>query len=417
MIVLINLNSYLGGGETLFVRMADYLHKVNIDYKLICLNNSYIFKDITKKGISQNVITISDDYKDFYYLNNKKREYIINYIISQTSSANKVNYVSFTMRDLYTMTQVTKRMENSTLTHLVLHYQDNLYVCQSILDKALKVLVGKEKFSRKNQILFNKSLLNELCKNNAIIPMSDLMVDFWNKRFSIKLKKDNVVALPTYDFDIEMPPIPINKHKIIWIGRIVDFKIPGLCVMLNFINNNPKYTLSVVGSGDMRSIRKYMNDNNIDTNRITFLGEVEYSQIGNLIKGHSIGYAMGTSIIEICRYGLPSIMALSTPKHQLFKRNICGGLYADCARGNVGDNLFAGESENNQMLLDEEVEKLENDFENSARRCYEYIKREYSFTENIQKYISIIKNSTRSDFSQLKIPYASPFRRFFKKYF
>jgi hypothetical protein len=42
MIVLINLNDYLGGGETLIVRIAEYLQQVKISFKLICLENSYI---------------------------------------------------------------------------------------------------------------------------------------------------------------------------------------------------------------------------------------------------------------------------------------------------------------------------------------------------------------------------------------
>jgi hypothetical protein len=192
--------------------------------------------------------------------------------------------------------------------------------------------------------------------------MSDLMVNFWNKEFSIKIKKENVVALPTYDFEEVMPQIPINNHKIIWIGRIVDFKIPALCVILNFINSNKKYSLSVVGSGNIKAVDKYINENRIDTCRIKFIGQVDYSKLGEIIKQHSIGYAVGTSLIEICRYGLPCIMGLSTPKHKLFKKNICGGLYADCIKGNVGDNLFAGEDEDNQMLIEDAISQLESNY-------------------------------------------------------
>jgi hypothetical protein len=180
---------------------------------------------------------------------------------------------------------------------------------------------------------------------------------------------------------------------------------------LNFIRTHIKYSLTIVGNGDVKAIEYYIEKNNIDRRRIHLVGQVDYSNLGEIIKNHSIGYAMGTSIIEICKYGLPSIMALSTPKHVPFKRNICGGLYADCVKGNVGDNLFAGESEDNQLLIDEVMNQLENSFEQSAQRCYDYIKKDYSFSKNIKDYFSIIENSTRTDFSDIQIPPVSPFRR------
>jgi glycosyltransferase involved in cell wall biosynthesis len=240
------------------------------------------------------------------------------------------------------------------------------------------------------------------------------MVKFWNKRFEICLTNDNVVALPTYDFPEEKPAIPQNNHKILFIGRIVDFKIPGLCVMLNYINRHKEYSLTVIGSGDKKNIDEYIDKNNIDTSRIEFIGQVDYSKLGDIIKQHSIGYAMGTSVIEICRYGLPAIMALSTPEHQLFKKDICGGLYANCVRGNVGDNLFAGESEDEQPLLEDIMAELEQNYEASASACYEYIKNDYDFTRNIERYLSIIDNAKPVDFSDVAIPNASLLRRYLR---
>ena len=34
-IILFNLNTYVGGGETLLVRYAEYLHSNNIDYAIL----------------------------------------------------------------------------------------------------------------------------------------------------------------------------------------------------------------------------------------------------------------------------------------------------------------------------------------------------------------------------------------------
>ncbi|WP_276878933.1 glycosyltransferase [Bacteroides heparinolyticus] len=416
MIILVNLNDYLGGGETLMVRMAEYLQKGSRQFYLICAENSYIRDDLEKKCIN-NIITVSNAIVDYYYNDNKERVALIKFLNSKLPENEECSFITFCMRDLYTISQLTKTRKKSKVVHLVLHYQENLYICQSLKDKIIKKLFGKELYSRREQIEFNNSLFNKLCENDAIIPMSDLMVKFWTKEFGINLSYDKVVALPTYDFSDKKPTILNNNHKVVFIGRIVDFKIPGLCVMLNFINKHKEYSLTVIGNGDKALIDKYIKKNNIDTSRIEFIGQVDYSKLGDVIKQHSIGYAMGTSVIEICRYGLPAIMALSAPTHQLFKRDICGGLYAGCVRGNVGDNLFAGESEDAQPLLESVMEELEKDYEKSAEVCYEYIKNNYDFTRNIEKYLSIIDNARITDFSDVIIPKASKLRHIVRKLF
>lgn len=410
MLVLINLNDYLGGGETLMVRMASFLNKSNIEFRAICTKDSYIRKDLEKNGVST-LATIDNGRADYYYLTSIERHALVEDILRVVSDCKEVSFITFCMRDLYTITQVAKQRKNCKVVHLVLHYQDNLYVCQSLRDKLVKKYTGKENYSRKEQIAFNNALFNRLCASNAIIPMSDLMVKFWNKKFNIELKTENVVALPTYDFPEEKPVIPENNHKIIFIGRIVDFKIPGLCVMLNYINHHPEYSLTIVGNGDMESINDYIEKNNIDKSRLNFIGQVDYSKLGDIIKEHSIGYAMGTSVIEICRYGLPAVMALSTPEHQLFKRDICGGVYANCVRGNVGDNLFAGENEEDQPLLEDAMAEIEDDYAKAAEACYEYIKSDYDFTKNINRYLEIVANAKITDFSDLNIPDCPTLRR------
>lgn len=416
MFVLINFNDYLGGGETLLLRMAVFLQKQSKPFVVLCSEGGYIHDDLKKNGIVS-YFTLDKKAINYFYNRGKQRKAVVEGIANHLPNAEEYSFVTFCMRDLYMVTKLSEQKQNSKVVHLVLHYQDNLYICQSILDKLIKKFTGKEHYSRKQQIQFNNNLFNRLCASDAIIPMSDLMVNFWNKEFNINLSSDNVVALPVYDFPDEKPKSPIYNHRVIFIGRIVDFKIPGLIVMLNFINKHKEYSLTVVGNGDKAAIDAYIHNNSIDTDRINFIGQVDYSHLGEIIRDHSIGYAMGTSLVEICKQGLPAIMALSTPHHQLFKRDICGGIYSDCVRGNVGDNLFAGESEDNQPLLVDTMAELETRYEESASACYEYIKSDYDLTTNINKYFSIIEKAKKTDFSDIKIPKASILRKLALKLF
>ena len=110
-------------------------------------------------------------------------------------------------------------------------------------------------------------------------------------------------------------------------------------------------------------------------------------------------------------------MALSTPEHQLFKRDICGGVYANCVRGNVGDNLFAGENEADQPLLEDAMAEIEADYAKAAEACYEYIRRDYDFTRNIKRYLDIVDKAAITDFSDLEIPKCPISRRIAYKIF
>lgn len=49
MIALINFNTYLGGGETLFVRLAEYFEKKCPELLLFYKSESYIESDIKKE--------------------------------------------------------------------------------------------------------------------------------------------------------------------------------------------------------------------------------------------------------------------------------------------------------------------------------------------------------------------------------
>lgn len=416
MIVLINLNSYLGGGETLMVRMAQFLSKTERVFCCVCARDGYIHKDLINNDI-RNCIALEKENIDYYYMNDDQRLSVLSKMKMALPASKEYTFVTFLMRDLYMVSQLTKEIPHSKVVHLVLHYQDNLYVSQSVKDKFVKRYFHKEKYSRKRQIAFNKMLFNKLCDNDAIIPMGDLMVNYWTKCFDIHLKSENVVSLPTADFPESIDFPKENNHKIIFIGRIVDFKIPALCVMLNYINRHKEYSLTVVGDGDMLFIDNYIEQHHIDRSRIHFIGQVDYNKLGNVIKEHSIGYAMGTSVIEICKQGLPAVMALSNPNHKLYERDICGGLYANCVRGNVGDNLFAGESQDDQPLLEDVMTQLENNYEASAKACYEYIKSDYGLTHNMNRYLEIIVKARSTDFSDVEIPHATCIRKFLFKHF
>ena len=55
-IVLLNFNEYLGGGETLMVRFSEYLKKKKINFLVFCPTNSYIHSDLQKKILTNHLL-------------------------------------------------------------------------------------------------------------------------------------------------------------------------------------------------------------------------------------------------------------------------------------------------------------------------------------------------------------------------
>ena len=405
-----NFNTYLGGGETLIVRWAEFLKNEGYDFRIFYKSGSYIDKDLRRIGIDKFNLCPIESSIDYYYLNNKERTKLREKISGHLIDCKDVCLVSLNSRELYTLTDLAKNNPHYHIAHLILHNQDNLYVCQSVIDKIILKLGGKRRFSRNKQIEFNKQLFNVICNQSIVIPQSELQACLLKNEFDINTEKEKVVPLPTCDFSKYTFEKRENNHRIIWIGRIVDFKLPALYTMLNFISKRKDYTLTIIGDGALDKVKSYIEANNIPHDNITFLGKVDYENLGSVIKQHSIGYAMGTSIIEIGKYGLPVIMALGSPDFELFNSDICGGLYSHQSRGNVGDTLFYLKHNDPIELVDDTINEIELDYDNSALTCYETLKDNFDNKRDFSLYMHWLAKANPI-MTNIRIPKASWLRR------
>ena len=405
-----NFNTYLGGGETLIVRMADYLRKENYDFRIFFACGSYIEKDLNRIGVEDKFLCPIKSSVAYYYLNDDERQMLREEIVGQLKGCDEVCLVSLNSRELYTLADLAKNNTRYRLAHLILHNHDNLYVCQSILDKVLLRLFCKRRFSRKKQINFNSNLYNIICNQSIVIPQSELQASLLRNEFNINTEKEKVVPLPACNFADYPFEAKKNNHRIIWIGRIVDFKLPALYVVLNFVSRRKDYALTVIGDGEMDLVKRYMKEKGISGDNITFLGKVEYSRLGDIIKTHSIGYAMGTSIVEIGKYGLPVIMALGSPDFKSFGSDICGGLYTHQSRGNVGDTLYYKKQKEPIVPIDDAIKEIESDYENAAKNCYETLRTNFDENTDFALYMKWLKMA-KSINANIEIPKASRLRR------
>ena len=73
MIALFNFNDYLGGGETIFTRWAEYLQKRKIECRLFYPAKSFIANELSRIGIKEESKCPYDGDVDYYYMTEAER--------------------------------------------------------------------------------------------------------------------------------------------------------------------------------------------------------------------------------------------------------------------------------------------------------------------------------------------------------
>lgn len=374
------------------VRFSEYLHRNGVEFLCVCAHDGYAHKDLLNKGIEARAILPIALAPDYFYRGPAGRRELVDAILSKVRGRS-VRFVSFCMRDLYAVRAACTELANATIIHLILHIQDDLYLGQTVAEKIVYRLTRRRCFGNSATINFNRQLLSEINGNRGLICMADLIAEVWHSNFGIDIPADRIIPLPSFVENSEDCVQENRGKKIIWIGRIVDFKTPALLAMIDFLASKDGYELTIIGDGDRSALIKRMKDQGINPNRINFLGEVPYSRLGEFIRGHSIGYAMGTSLIELARFRIPVVIALASFTHETFNRPICGGLFFDQPKGADGSELALRQEGEISTTIEDAINVIENEWNKVANNCYEYARSNYSVDNNFSEYLKIIESA------------------------
>ena len=396
MIVIIKFEAYLGGGETLVTRFAQYLREKGIPFFVFCKKDSYIHKTFLDSGLEEHYYHAVESDCNYYYLGKRQRECLLDEFQQYLPKTDEYKFITSAMRDTYIATDLCKTVRGS-VTHLILHNQDHRYVCRSLLD-----IIG-EKFGRgrgfhnKETMRCNRLIIERLNNNGA---PDYSKAECWYK----------IVSLPA--FRGSEPHYGENDNTILWIGRLVDFKFASLFSLLDFIRDNGTYHLTIVGDGDKEFLMDYVNANSIPMDRITMLGEVSYKELPRVISKYAIGYAAGTSIIEIAQQGKPVIMALQNNKTKKFKRDICGGVFYNTTKGNLGEDLCIVNEDEISTTVADAITEIEKDYRLASQKCFDYVNNEYNQEKNFGEYLKQVEAAPIYECKDIKVPYCSAVRRF-----
>lgn len=295
-IVLFNLNTYIGGGETLLTRYAMYLEVNSIDYLIVCAKSSYIgsfAQENNLKFINWPLVEDSLIYRREAV--GKVQDFFTNNLPKDVT----INFFTFCMRDYVNTSLVFKDLNfDAKIFHGVYHNQDYKYL-------------SSLSFTPQYYQIFFKDILRNLHSNNAVLFMnnhgflesigstnSDLTPNF--RPIPITLFDDEPVsseALSTSDI-----------NKVLCISRFAAFKIGAVVAFLRLARKNPNLSFTLVGHGPFEFVITFLV-RLWSLSNITLRTDVGPSQLKDIISQHDIGYAQGTSILEIAKLGKPVIIA------------------------------------------------------------------------------------------------------------
>tara|TARA_R110002167_G_scaffold3623_4_gene17661 strand:+ start:24090 stop:24857 length:768 start_codon:yes stop_codon:yes gene_type:complete len=118
-----------------------------------------------------------------------------------------------------------------------------------------------------------------------------------------------------------------SQIKIICISRFVDFKISAVLGIMRYAASSDNVKLIVIGHGILKFILDIWMFLRKPDN-IEILVDVLPNELGIYIDQSDIGFAQGTSILEISKRGLPVIIAPYSRLRDLFKSNFqCLGIF------------------------------------------------------------------------------------------
>ena len=290
-IVLYNLNTYIGGGETLLIRFALYLKKSNMPYVILCRKDSYIMDAARKYSLNMMLWPSKND--AFIYDKSDVEETIQS--LPQRLIKESI-FFSFCMRDLTNLLILSLHSElNFRVFHGVYHPYDFRY---------LSSLNSKWKLYQNNY----KSLLLKLHESRSVLFMNE-------KGFRSSIEVDATIKEPI------IHPIPISiersnafpkdtplEHVVICISRFTVGKIGAVISFLRLAKSSKHDRFILIGNGSfiwlVEAYRKFWKLKNLD-----LCTDVTPDDLKNQISRATIGYAQGTSILEIAKYHKPVLIA------------------------------------------------------------------------------------------------------------
>lgn len=404
MIVLFNLNRYVGGGEILTLRVAQYLHDHHIPYVLFTFKENCYLADQAKTR-NLNLLPWAVDEDSVAYMNEQERAKLVDKVKQLFIHDEILFPFTFCLRDLYNSLYIFTRFSKEKIRISTgIYHPEDVYYLSSL------------SWSKKSIIDFNRNVLNGFAEKNAVLfpNMNALTTSLGNHtKFNPKF-----IPLPI-PMPEQIPNRVLDKNRpirIVCISRFVEFKIAAVLAIVRFVRKNKGYELSLIGYGIYRFILTFYIKINGMKNVKIYSG-IGTDQLDKLIDQADIGYAQGTSILEIAKRGMPVVIAPYSNIPDIFNPNfLCMGVFGERNNFNFGDYRSNGGPES--VRIDETIKHVVADYSKYRELTVTHAKR-FSAELICKEIHDFIINSNYSNeqsmFNPPKAPYIKKVLRKFIK--
>lgn len=282
-------SSMTGGAEYLVVNTANLLCKAGLDIGVIDFKSGWVVNNITDPLI-----------KKKYLYKNKKIQLDENDILITTA-----NY-------MYKLDNYLLESNARVLFWVVQPYNIILGLPNIISGSKFFQILLSGYMNKKN--IEHKQNLKLILNKNAIISMDSECDRVLNYNYSLNYK----YYLPIFIDDNRFSQLnrlceENNTIKMVWLGRIdLDFKIHILKKLLLDLNlyrkdANVSLEFNIIGEGPgLESLKLFVNKN--IKFKINFLGELRGESLREILVQNDIGFAMGTSALEIAAKKIPTVL-------------------------------------------------------------------------------------------------------------
>lgn len=243
-----------------------------------------------------------------------------------------------------------------------------------------------------------KNYVSLLLRKNALSFMDQTNLDVTTKYLFYNNINAQYLPVPvTTAKNLRKYSNPVNISNYCWIGRLCDFKVYILVYTANKLASiakslNYNIIYHIVGDGPLRD---YV-ENNIQENdffKVVFQGAVPHSEIDEfLLEKIDVVTAMGTSVLEGAKLGIPSI--LLHPSYKPIKGDYQFRLLYQTLNYDLGHFISKKDYKRNNNSLEEIVLSIKDNYSIEADKCYNYFMENHSIDKVVDKFVLQAGKST-----------------------
>lgn len=365
-------SNILGGAELLMIRTANLLQENNIPSGVI-------------------------DYEDGWVINNIDNPNIVKRILARNRkiSLNDDDIVITTSNFLYQLDYFFEKSKAKILLWTVQPYNvvldipkalNNIPLISTLLSKYLKRLES-----------VHRNILEDIIKKSGIVAMDGACDDILFKKYNIRYSDFLPIYINNSNFNTISSEMIVNKINMVWLGRLdLDFKIHILMKVLSDIERindifAQDFVFDIIGDGPGLNVLKYYVAEKISF-KVNFVGTKSNKELNDTLEEYHIGFAMGTSALELSSKKIPTILLdFSYNEIQDYKYR----WLFESENYNLGRDIsFLSINEINEMhTLDKVFTDLSTQLRKLSEKCYSYTLKNHSSTRTISKLMNNLSDT------------------------